>query len=283
MTLRPINAKDAIVLVVEDDRNDAIITVRALETFGIKHIFHASTGEEAVAFLGTKRCDIALVDFNLPGMNGLRLLRKLQELTPNLSVIFVTGARDEKVAVAALKSGAVDYVSKDELLTSGIINSLQDALRASGRADEERGEALLGQDRAEACDTALAEADWIVSPGDAGSLSLMPTLLVAEEREAQDARDAFVHYLVACMAGTPFKSEEQGLIRLLAERGASPAEIVMLFRSAVRAIQIEAATEASDAAVRPIAALARILAGLVNEFQGQLSAQVFQRQKRNRR
>lgn len=277
MTLRPLNPKDATVLVVEDDRNDAIITVRALETFGIKHIFHASTGEEAVAFLSSNHCDVALVDFNLPGMNGLRLLRKLQELRPELSVIFVTGARDEKVAVEALKSGAVDYVSKDELLTSGIINSLQDALRASGRADEERDDVLLGQGREAAYDAALAEADWLVSPADAEPRSVMPPLLATEDRDAQDARDAFVRYLDACMEGRPFKSEEQGLIRLLVERGASPAEIVMLFRSAVRAIQIGTAPDARDAAVRPFAALTRILAGLVDEYQGQLSVQVFQR------
>jgi CheY-like chemotaxis protein len=278
MTLGPRNPKEASVLVVEDNHNDAMITLRALKTFGIRNIAHAETAEDAVRFLGSERCDVALVDFNLPGMNGLRFLAKVRQLDSPPIVIFVTGARDEKVAVEALKGGAADYLTKDELLTAGVVNSLQNALRGQDRADiAERGE-LLGRNEDATCEVALAESEWIVSSAgahlpDVGRLSTIGS----EDLTAVDARDAFLRYLKASMSGDPFCTEEEGLIRLLTERGSSPREIVLLFRAAVRALQVDGDAAGRPVAIRPGACLSRVLIGLVAAYQDELSARTFAR------
>ena len=147
--MQSLNPKDAKVLIVEDNRDDIIIASRALKAFGIKHIFSAQTGEEALAYLTQHKCDVALVDHRLPGMSGLRLLEQIRAARPETRVIVVTGARDERVAAAAIKLGASDYVSKDEFLTSGIINSLQAALREEIAEQEEQRRLSLwsGTDR----------------------------------------------------------------------------------------------------------------------------------------
>jgi hypothetical protein len=127
-------------------------------------------------------------------------------------------------------------------------------------------------------DVALAEADWLVAPAredarKAQSLSMVS----AAEADAQDARDAFVGYLEACGSGQPFEAEEQGLVRMLVERGASPAEIVTIFRSAVRSLQIDDAAGDRQMAVSPTVCLARIMVSLVDEYQGRLSQEAYLR------
>ena len=56
MELRPLNPENTSVLVVEDDGNDALITVRELAAYGIKNIFHAATGEDSLEFLRSNHC-----------------------------------------------------------------------------------------------------------------------------------------------------------------------------------------------------------------------------------
>src|SRR3990172_13352758 len=127
--LGPLSPKHSSVLVVEDNPDDALLATKALQTFGIKTIYHAETAEDALSFLNKHSCDVVLIDYNLPGINGLRLLEHVREAWPQTPVILVTGARDEQVAVSALKLGAADYLSKDDLLTSSIIRTLQAVLR----------------------------------------------------------------------------------------------------------------------------------------------------------
>ncbi|OFY09113.1 MAG: regulator [Bacteroidetes bacterium GWE2_42_24] len=54
------------------------------------------------------------LDYNLPGMSGLNVLKKIKELNPDLPVIIISSQHDVKVAVDLLKEGAYDYIVKDE-------------------------------------------------------------------------------------------------------------------------------------------------------------------------
>lgn len=54
------------------------------------------------------------LDYNLPGMSGLNVLKKVKELNPDLPVIIISSQHDVKVAVDLLKEGAYDYIVKDE-------------------------------------------------------------------------------------------------------------------------------------------------------------------------
>jgi CheY-like chemotaxis protein len=157
----PFNPRETSVLIVEDNPDDALLEARALENFGIGFVYHASSAEEAIGFIKQEHCDAALVDYQLPGMDGLRLAQQLHELSPDTLIIVVTGIADEHIAVEAMKLGVADYVPKDELLTSGIIRSLQTALRRASeqRIDQRRTAIANGAGH---LDAARDEVDWVL-------------------------------------------------------------------------------------------------------------------------
>jgi DNA-binding NtrC family response regulator len=76
------------------------------------HIQTAITAEDALSLLAKARFDVALIDFKMPGMDGLTLLKEVRKLHPVIRVIMLTGHGGVKEAVRAMKLGAVDFLEK---------------------------------------------------------------------------------------------------------------------------------------------------------------------------
>jgi DNA-binding NtrC family response regulator len=72
----------------------------------------ADGATEALSRLAESRWDLALVDIKMRGTDGIELQRRMREIDPELMVIIMTGYASVETAVAALKSGAYDYVTK---------------------------------------------------------------------------------------------------------------------------------------------------------------------------
>ena len=72
----------------------------------------ADCAQEALSKMGTGRFDLALVDIKMPGVDGVELQKRMHEIDPDMLVIIMTGYASVETAVAALKNGAYDYVSK---------------------------------------------------------------------------------------------------------------------------------------------------------------------------
>lgn len=72
----------------------------------------AESAQDALAKMAAKRFDLALVDIKMPGTDGVELQRRMHEIDPEMLVIIMTGYASVETAVAALKNGAYDYVSK---------------------------------------------------------------------------------------------------------------------------------------------------------------------------
>jgi DNA-binding NtrC family response regulator len=72
----------------------------------------AESASEALRRLSEGRWDLALVDIKMPGTDGIELQRRLKEISPQLVVVIMTGYASVETAVAALKNGAYDYVTK---------------------------------------------------------------------------------------------------------------------------------------------------------------------------
>ncbi len=96
------------ILVVDDEPQLLDVLQEYLSQRG-HHVETALNGEAALAAIARARPDVVLLDFHMPGMDGLEVLRRIGTLAP---VIMVTANTDIPAARETLKSGAFDYVTK---------------------------------------------------------------------------------------------------------------------------------------------------------------------------
>ena len=76
-------------------------------------IGEAGDGEEAVSKAATLVPDILLLDINMPKINGLEVIRRVNEQQPNVKIIVLTIHDDENYVIEVIKAGAVGYLLKD--------------------------------------------------------------------------------------------------------------------------------------------------------------------------
>jgi two-component system, NtrC family, response regulator AtoC len=99
------------VLIIEDEKilSDAMRDYLARRGWDPRV---AESGEEAKRIIREAESDIALLDYRLPGMDGLETLRELKQVAPQTEVIMLTGQGNVKIVVEAMRAGAFDYLKK---------------------------------------------------------------------------------------------------------------------------------------------------------------------------
>ena len=121
------------VLYIDDDAGLCRLAERALTRRGFV-VTVASGGAEGVALAEGGAFDLVAVDHYMPEMDGIETLGRLRALAEAPPVIYVTGSEEGRVAVAAMKAGAADYVVKSigedffDLLAASIDNVLARAM-----------------------------------------------------------------------------------------------------------------------------------------------------------
>ena len=131
------------VLVVEDSEFDAKMLIRLLDRGGYATTHErVETAGAMAAALTNRQWDIVLSDYNLPGFNATLALQLLLATKLDLPFIIVSGGIGEDIAVAAMKSGASDYLMKGNLarLVPAVERELRDA---ADRAARRRAESEL--------------------------------------------------------------------------------------------------------------------------------------------
>jgi len=99
------------ILVLDDERDWRRANKRTLSRAGFT-VQVASTGEEALDYLGAESFHMAVLDINLPDCDGSELVAKVKAVSPETAVIMLTGfASIEKAGVAAA-GGSVDILEK---------------------------------------------------------------------------------------------------------------------------------------------------------------------------
>jgi len=98
-------------LVADDDQVARELLAEALGREGYQ-VRVAAGGEECVRLAEAEPFDVALVDFRMPGLDGLRVLERLAVIQPDLPVIILTAFASIETAIQAVNAGAYDYLSK---------------------------------------------------------------------------------------------------------------------------------------------------------------------------
>lgn len=101
----------ACVLVIDDETgmHSLLTDILGARGFGVRCV---GSGEEGVSAVRTCRPALVLLDLQLPGMNGIEVLRQIRELDRRIPVIMITGYGTIETAVQAIKLGAYDYIAK---------------------------------------------------------------------------------------------------------------------------------------------------------------------------
>lgn len=109
---------------------------RMLEREGFVVAGLASTADEVLALYAEQTPDVVLLDLNMPGANGLGLLRSLRALDPPACVIVCSGAGDSEMRDEAQILGAADWVLKPIYPSS--LAALIRSVVAERRSDQKR-------------------------------------------------------------------------------------------------------------------------------------------------
>jgi DNA-binding NtrC family response regulator len=99
------------VLLVDDDSAFRHVMSGELQRLGYDTAA-AGTGEEALRRVAESEPEVVLLDLRLPGMNGLDVLKAIQERAPGAEVIMLTGHGTIDTAIESIRMGAFDYVVK---------------------------------------------------------------------------------------------------------------------------------------------------------------------------
>lgn len=118
------------ILIVDDDEVDRLAISRALKKSGIlMERVEATTAAEAIVALTTSSFDSVFLDYSLPDQDGLMLIQTLRGAGIKVPLIVLTGQGDEQIAVACMKAGASDYLSKSKIGSDRLASVLQNAVR----------------------------------------------------------------------------------------------------------------------------------------------------------
>ena len=123
------------ILLVDDSRTIRSIQKNTLATMGHTDVLEAADGVEALSVLGAQRPDLVLVDWNMPKMDGITLVRRIREHDKTLPLIMVTTEAEKARVMEALKAGVSNYVVKPvtaETLSEKIDQTMSKAAAAAG-------------------------------------------------------------------------------------------------------------------------------------------------------
>ncbi len=124
------------VLVVEDEELMRTILRNLLENEGYR-VLSADSAENALEIFSTSEVDLTLTDIRMAGMDGLELLDQIKTVEAEALVIIMTAYSSVDSAIAALRKGVYDYVTKP-FVNEDLLQTVRNALRTKELFQENR-------------------------------------------------------------------------------------------------------------------------------------------------
>ncbi len=100
------------VLIVDDFSNMRLLLASMLRQLGFTDIDEAVHGDHALKLFNQRRHPLVYLDINMPGRNGIEVLKQIMALAPTTYAIMQTGERESEAVNASIEAGARGYVVK---------------------------------------------------------------------------------------------------------------------------------------------------------------------------
>jgi CheY-like chemotaxis protein len=120
-------------LVVDDNPETRVATASLVRSCGIPEVFTAADGDEALSKLSTVRPGVIVTDCQMPGMDGIRLVRALRSAGVAIPIIMCSSLADPAVLSAAMRAGASQFLPKSAM-RSRLAHVLHECLSPAARA-----------------------------------------------------------------------------------------------------------------------------------------------------
>ncbi|MCJ8279816.1 MAG: ATP-binding protein [Rivularia sp. ALOHA_DT_140] len=118
------------ILVIDDDEVDRMAVCRALSKIEIGvEVLEASNYEEVANDLNNYQFDCVFLDYRLPTLDGLAVVKQVRNSGNKIPLIVLTGQGDEQLAVEIMKAGASDYINKSRISPQLLGKTLQNVIR----------------------------------------------------------------------------------------------------------------------------------------------------------
>jgi FixJ family two-component response regulator len=127
-----------LIYIVEDDPTVNSMLCLFLEKQGFTQVKGYFTAEEMLTELPLKKPVIIIQDFDLPGMNGIDVIRNVKLKYPNTEFIFLSGQKSIEIAVEAIKNGAFDYIVKDSFAKENVVTKINTLLKIKSLESEKK-------------------------------------------------------------------------------------------------------------------------------------------------
>ena len=133
------------VFIIDDDPDIRAAMRRLLKTVSL-HAELFATAQEFLQRTMPKGPSCLVLDMRLPGMNGLEVQRNLLEAGVNIPIIFITAHGDIPMTVKAMKSGAVEFLTKP-FRDQDLLDAIDQALKRDELARQQQKETAVLQER----------------------------------------------------------------------------------------------------------------------------------------
>ncbi len=183
------------ILIVDDEPNVRLMLRTALESSGYQ-VREAADGSGALGHLRASPCDLVLLDLRMPGMDGMETLRRLRDEGDCTPVVMLTAHGSIPDAVAAMRLGAIDFLSKP-ITPQALREVVADVIRRQATLPPPRPkEAVKPTDHSKEIAFDLARAKRAVNRGEFDEAERLLREAIALDAESDEAHELLDRLLI---------------------------------------------------------------------------------------